>query len=54
MTQKAEDLIASIAEFFAPSSKRYAESLAPLMPKRPVASNSVSAPRRVSVFGTAA
>ncbi|MCU0815268.1 MAG: hypothetical protein MUF74_01945 [Cypionkella sp.] len=53
MTQKAEELFASLAEMFSPSAKRYAESLAPLMPKRD-ATASHSTPRRVSVFGHAA
>lgn len=53
MTQKAEELFASIAEMFSPSARRYAESLAPLMPKRtsPAQEKVV---RRVSVFGQAA
>ncbi|WP_435257512.1 hypothetical protein ACSBLW_15565 [Thioclava sp. FR2] len=49
MTQKAEELINTISEMFSPSSRRYAESLAPLMPKREHTAN--AAPRRVSVFG---
>ncbi len=52
MTQKAEELILSISELFSPSSRRYAESLAPLMPKRET--SATVARRRVSVFGHAA
>lgn len=53
MTQKAEELFASIAEMFSPSARRYAESLAPLMPKRTLTSQE-KAVRRVSVFGQTA
>ena len=51
MTRKAEELINTISEMFSPSSRRYAESLAPLMPKREHAATTAAAPRRVSVFG---
>lgn len=51
MTRKAEELINTISEMFSPSSRRYAESLAPLMPKREHTASAVAAPRRVSVFG---
>lgn len=53
MTQKAEELIASIAEMFSPSTRRYSESLAPLMPKRATQAQEKIV-RRISVFGHAA
>ena len=54
MTQKAEALIYSISEMFSTSSKRYMDTLAPLMPKRPVAQATKSTIRPISVFHRAA
>jgi hypothetical protein len=50
MTQKAEDLIASLAEIFSGSTKRYTDTLAPLMPKRAHSSSASSSVRPVRVF----
>ena len=50
MTQKAEALIYSISEMFSTSSKRYMDTLAPLMPKRSAAETKKATVRQVSVF----
>lgn len=54
MTQKAEALIYSISEMFSTSSKRYMDTLAPLMPKRSAVETQKPAARSVSVFHRAA
>jgi hypothetical protein len=51
MTRKAEELFASLADMFSHTERRYAETLAPLMPKRETAVASSRSLRRVSVFG---
>lgn len=50
MTQKAEALIYSISEMFSSSSKRYMDTLAPLMPKRADEGSSTVKARPVRVF----
>lgn len=54
MTQKAEALIYSISEMFSTSSKRYMDTLAPLMPKRSTAEVQKIAARQINVFHRAA
>ncbi len=50
MTQKAEALIYSISEMFSTSSKRYMDTLAPLMPKRSATETKKVVARHVNVF----